>query len=266
MSDLLAAAASSLGIPEHLLERAAVARAAADGTTYEAVLAAWSGDTPLPPPPAQTAPEPPPTTPASVAVDAPEVPEPDVKAAAAVAVASPPRMASRERADARPRLEGLRFHPILTWIMMALLFVAASIITLVGPINSGGDSRHVVTDPALSTVARQGRSVYMNQGCGYCHTQLVRPVLADVGLGPVTESWADSLDTATFGVQRIGPDLAHIGSRNSYLEEDEAVTAGDLAAFLSEPRAIVEGSTHPAFAYLSDDDLTALATYLTEMK
>ena len=43
MSELLSAAASSLGVPEPLVQRAAEARAAASGTSVDAVLAAWAG-------------------------------------------------------------------------------------------------------------------------------------------------------------------------------------------------------------------------------
>ncbi len=43
MSELLAAAAARMGSPEHLVERSAEARAAADGLSVEDVLAAWAG-------------------------------------------------------------------------------------------------------------------------------------------------------------------------------------------------------------------------------
>ena len=153
-----------------------------------------------------------------------------------------------------------------TWVMMAGLFVIGLVITLIGPYNTGGDSRHLVPDAPLSALGAQGRAVYSNQGCGYCHTQLVRPVLADVGLGPVTENWADSLDTATFGVQRIGPDLAHVGNRASYGGDAGTVTVDDLMILLSTPENVFTSGNHPSYAHLSDHDLTALATYLSELK
>ena len=48
MSEFLAAAATKLGSPEHLVERSAAARAEADGVTTEEVLAAWAGGVPTP--------------------------------------------------------------------------------------------------------------------------------------------------------------------------------------------------------------------------
>lgn len=271
MSDLLAAAAAALGAPDHLVERAAQARAEADGTTYEEVLAAWGGGAPLPAPSATPEPAAAPATSGTPAVaPAAVAPEPAPAAVAlAPAAASPapaPRPAAPALSKATPRLAGVGLHPLRTWVMMAGLFVIGLVITLTGPYNTGGDFRHLVPDAPLSVLGIQGRAVYSNQGCGSCHTQLVRPVLADVGLGPVTEHWADSLDTATFGVQRIGPDLAHVGSRTSYGGDAETVAIDDLMVLLSTPENVFTSGNHPSYAHLSDHDLTALATYLSELK
>ncbi len=273
MSDLLAAAAAALGAPDHLVERAAQARAEADGTTYEEVLAAWGGGAPLaapsatPGPPAMSGA---PATPPPTTAPPTTAPEP---APAAIAVATAPaspatafRPAAQALSKATPRLAGVGLHPLRTWVMMAGLFVIGLVITLIGPYNTGGDFRHLVPDAPLSVLGTQGRAVYSNQGCGYCHTQLVRPVLADVGLGPVTENWADSLDTATFGVQRIGPDLAHVGNRAPYGGDAGTVTVDDLMILLSTPGNVFASGNHPSYAHLSDHDLTALATYLSELK
>ena len=43
MSETLAAAAAALGAPEHLVERSAAARAAAEGVSADDLLAAWAG-------------------------------------------------------------------------------------------------------------------------------------------------------------------------------------------------------------------------------
>ena len=271
MSDLLAAAAAALGAPDHLVERAAQARAEADGTTYEAVLASWGGGAPLPAPAAAAEPQAPPdTSGVSATPPAAVAPEP---AAAAVAVApatAAPSQASSPAAPvlskATPRLVGVGLHPLRTWIMMASLFVIGLVITLIGPYNTGGDFQHMVPDAPMSDLGKQGRAVYSNQGCGYCHTQLVRPVLADVGLGPVTENWADSLDTATFGLQRIGPDLAHVGSRTPYGADEGTVTTDDLMILLASPGSVFPSGNHPSYAHLSEQDLTAVATYLSELK
>ena len=273
MSDLLAAAAAALGAPEHLVERAAHARAEADGTTYEAVLSAWGGGAP-PPAPAPAAPAAP-SEPAPAAATAPAPPTqpaaPTPAPAAAIAtlapqVATPEVAIAPARSKATPILEGRRFHPVRTWLMMAGLFLLGLLITLIGPFNTGGDFRHLVPNPQLSDLGERGRAVYLNHGCGYCHTQLVRPVLADVGLGAATETFAGALSASTFGVQRIGPDLAHVGSRPSYGGGDEPATVDEFIAFIAHPEEVLPEGMHPSYSHLSDRDLTALATYLAESK
>ena len=268
MSDLLAAAAAALGAPEHLIERAAQARAEADGTTYEEVLSAWGGGAPLPAPVPAAAPE---RAAPAAAVTSPPVAEtqpiaaaPAARVATLVAQPAPASAPAPTRSKATPLLEGRRLHPLRAWVMLAGLFLLGLVITLIGPFNTGGDYRHLVPDPTLSSLGEQGRSVYLNQGCGYCHTQLVRPVLADVGLGPATETFADALGAATFGVQRIGPDLAHVGSRTSYGGGDDPVTAGEFMELLTTPEHVFPDGMHPSYAHLSDEDLGALVTYLAE--
>lgn len=271
MSDHLAAAAAALGAPEHLVERAAQARAEADGATYEAVLAAWGGGAPPPAPtPAATPSEA--VRPAPVSAPEPVAPAavpsllPAAPVAAPAPVAAQPIVAAPARSTATPILEGRRFRPVRTWIMLAGLFLLGLLITLIGPFSTGGDYRHLVPDASLSSLGEVGRSVYLNQGCGYCHTQMVRPVLADVGLGPATETFTDSLHAATFGVQRIGPDLAHVGARTSYEGGDDSVSADEFVAFLTHPEQVFPDGLHPSYAHLSRRDLDALATYLAESR
>ena len=266
MSDLLAAAAAALGAPEHLIERAAQARAEADGTTYEEVLSAWGDGAPLPAPaaaPERAAPAAAVTSP-PVAETQPIAAAPAALVATLVAQPTTASVPAPARSKATPVLEGRRLHPLRVWVMLAGLFLLGLVITLIGPFNTGGDYRHLVPDPTLSALGGQGRSVYLNQGCGYCHTQLVRPVLADVGLGPATETFAQALGTATFGVQRIGPDLAHVGSRTSYGGGDDPVTAGEFMELLTTPEHVFPDGIHPSYAQLSDEDLAALVTYLVE--
>ncbi len=114
MSSLLAAAAEALGAPEHLVERSAAARAAAEGVSVEDLLTAWAGGAPAPSgaAPAQTAARPPPpaaepaAAPAAPSPAAPPAPDPLAAAAAAMtlqpaaALASPPAPARVSRSEA----------------------------------------------------------------------------------------------------------------------------------------------------------------------
>ena len=97
MSDLLASVSVALSTPESLIERSAAARAAANGTTVDEVLAAWSGGAPaVPATPVETAaPETAPVEAAAtpvaqqVVVEHDAAAEPAAPATIAVAVAPP---------------------------------------------------------------------------------------------------------------------------------------------------------------------------------
>jgi cytochrome c oxidase cbb3-type subunit 2 len=270
MSERLAVAATALGAPEDLVQRSAEARATADGSSADDVLAAWAGGAPMPavtatpaeaPEPTADAPAVEETTPSPAAAAAP-APQP----AAAIAPASTAPAAVAARSDARPILTDQQSRPMATLVMMAGLFVVGLLITVIIPSYTGGDYTHLVPDAKLSAQAEAGLDIYLSEGCWYCHTQLVRPVVADVGLGPATETFADSLDTAAFGIQRIGPDLGHVGSRASLSDGENGVTEADFLTLLTDPTSINAESLHPTYSYLSEGDLAALATYLLESK
>ena len=100
----------------------------------------------------------------------------------------------------------------------------------------------------LTEAALDGRDLYRSEGCSSCHTQVVRPIVADVGLGPVTISDSNQV----LGVRRYGPDLAHIGSR---VESQSSLLA-----------VLTSSGDHPSYAGLSDTDLENLTAYLFESK
>jgi hypothetical protein len=76
---------------------------------------------------------------------------------------------------------------------------------------------------------------------------MVRPVIADVGLGPVTLNDSNQV----LGTRRFGPDLADIGTRMTPSQLQSTVT-GDT-------------TSHPPHT-LADKDITALVAYLSESR
>lgn len=266
MSDRLAAAAAALQAPEHLVERSAAARAAAAGSTTESVLAAWAGDAPLPAAPPPPAPAEEVSAPAPAATPADPVSAPAAAPAPGPAAAPAPVSPPPARSSATPVLVGRPYRWLGTWLAILCLTAVAVIATMAVPARTGGDFTHLVGDPVLGEQAVAGREIYLREGCWYCHTQLVRPVLADVGLGPATETYTDSLKNASFGIRRLGPDLSRVGGRPAYGDEEGTVTAARMRDFLAHPAEAAPGALHPSYAYLSDRDLDSLTAYLTEMK
>jgi cytochrome c oxidase cbb3-type subunit 2 len=106
-----------------------------------------------------------------------------------------------------------------------------------------------------------GRDLYISEGCSECHTQSVRPVVTDVGLGPVSIAgdYAHENPALITGT-RIGPDLMHAASRG------ESFDAALVAARLADPRATVDWSIMPSYSYLSDADINAIAAYIETLR
>jgi cbb3-type cytochrome oxidase cytochrome c subunit len=100
----------------------------------------------------------------------------------------------------------------------------------------------------FSSAAIDGRDVYASQGCASCHTQLIRNVVTDVGLGPVTLDDTNQI----IGYRRMGPDLSGVGSRIE-----------DTAALLT---LLAGAGEHPAATGLSEADLANLVAYLQESR
>jgi cytochrome c oxidase cbb3-type subunit 2 len=97
----------------------------------------------------------------------------------------------------------------------------------------------------MSESARRGRVVYSREGCGYCHTQQVRYLHADmIRFGAPTLAWEGRFDFPhLWGTRRIGPDLSRTSGTRS---EDWHFT------HLYSPRAVVRGSVMPAYPSLFD--------------
>ena len=109
--------------------------------------------------------------------------------------------------------------------------------------------------PTMSKLVARGMKIYRNEGCWYCHTQDVRNTPVDAPYGKATSARAyRGLSPVPVGFERIGPDLAHVGSRYGSVD--------DLMNLLAHPGA----SQMPSYAFLSANDLRALAAYLATLK
>ncbi|MBW1725336.1 MAG: cbb3-type cytochrome c oxidase subunit II, partial [Deltaproteobacteria bacterium] len=102
-----------------------------------------------------------------------------------------------------------------------------------------------------------GRSIYIANGCVYCHTQSIRSV--DWGLG--AERIAQAGDyiqdrPILLGSERTGPDLSQEGG--------EHPDDWHMAHFIN-PRYTRPLSIMPAFAFLGKQDIKKLTTYVQSL-
>ncbi len=252
MSDQLSAAAEAMGIPEALVERSAGARAAEAGTSAEEIIAAWAGGGAVPEsaePDTAAEPAEPDAADEEAAEEAGEgdraEPAPEIVIEEPTATPEPsPAPAAPAGPYKPPVLVGAKDNPMMVLTAAIGLFVVIFLVGFIGPAVQGDTPGARSSEIDYSAQAFEGRDTYKTLNCGACHTQMVRPVIADVGLGGVTVHDSNQV----LGTRRFGPDLSDIGSR---------VTRSQLAA-------IVGGfGEHPGYG-LSNEDLEALVSYLAE--
>jgi len=100
----------------------------------------------------------------------------------------------------------------------------------------------------LPAVVLEGRDIYIREGCHVCHTQMVRPLRAEIERYGHYSVAGESVYEHPFlwGSKRTGPDLARVGKR--YSDDWHK-------AHLYNPRSVVPESIMPAYPWLYDNKL-----------
>lgn len=105
----------------------------------------------------------------------------------------------------------------------------------------------------LTAVQLEGRDIYIREGCHTCHTQMIRPLRAEVERYGHYSVAGESVYEHPFlwGSKRTGPDLARVGGRYSDAWHK---------AHLYDPRVVVPDSIMPAYPHLFDNKLNGKHT------
>jgi cytochrome c oxidase subunit 2 len=96
---------------------------------------------------------------------------------------------------------------------------------------------------AKPAIDKQGEQLFLSSGCGGCHT--VRGTPAD---------------------GKIGPDLTHVGSRQSLGAGIMPNTAENFAKWISRHKTIKPENLMPPFDIFSESELQSLAAYLNSLE
>jgi cytochrome c oxidase cbb3-type subunit 2 len=139
--------------------------------------------------------------------------------------------------------------PILFLVLATGAILVGTIITMVLPfawVNTEADRIESVTP--YSALEQEGRDIYIREGCNNCHTQTVRPLVAEViRYGDYSKSGEFVYDRPfLWGSKRTGPDLARLGGK--YPDEWHY-------KHMDSPRAMVPKSNMPDYGWLSDNKL-----------
>ncbi|CAC9643009.1 cytochrome-c oxidase, cbb3-type subunit II [bacterium endosymbiont of Bathymodiolus sp. 5 South] len=112
--------------------------------------------------------------------------------------------------------------------------------------NLFDESLHKGTENVKPYTALQltGRDIYIREGCVGCHSQQVRPLVAEVmRYGPASKAGEHIYDRPfLWGSKRTGPDIARLGGKYSDKWHE---------LHLINPRAVVPQSIMPAYPWLA---------------
>jgi len=112
-----------------------------------------------------------------------------------------------------------------------------------------------------NAVELAGRDIYIREGCHVCHTQQIRPLVAEVErYGAYSRAGEFVYDRPfLWGSKRTGPDLHRIGGRYTDIWHE---------VHLIDPRAVVPGSIMPGYPWLAEREAYAgdIAARMTALK
>ena len=136
--------------------------------------------------------------------------------------------------------------PVLLMIMATAAILVGTIVTMVLPfiwVNSDGDRIESVTP--YTPLQQEGRDVYIREGCNNCHTQTVRPLVAEVlRYGDYSKSGEFVYDRPfLWGSKRTGPDLARLGGKYPDAWHYK---------HMDSPRSMVPRTNMPDYKWLRD--------------
>ncbi len=140
--------------------------------------------------------------------------------------------------------------------LIALTLVAVSLggmIELFPLVFEQSATKPVADLKPYTALQLEGRDIYIREGCTVCHTQMVRPLQAEVSrYGHYSVAGEDVYERPfLWGSKRTGPDLARVGGR--YSDEWHR-------AHLLDPRSVVPVSNMPAYPWLFETELTGETT------
>jgi cytochrome c oxidase cbb3-type subunit I/II len=138
--------------------------------------------------------------------------------------------------------------PLKFTVMTVLAVVAASLFEIVPTFTIRGDVPRIASVGPYTPLELAGRDIYVSEGCYNCHSQMIRPMLAETKrYGEYSKPGEFVFDHPfQWGSRRIGPDLAREGGKQS--------VSWHVQHF-RKPSEMTPGSIMPAYAHLLERDL-----------
>jgi cytochrome c oxidase cbb3-type subunit I/II len=173
----------------------------------------------------------------------PPLPESRLKGMAVVGLAH--KIDVWQQAGWHRRLERL---PLRFTVYVVIAVVVASMFEIVPTFLIRSNVPTIQSVKPYTPLEVMGRDIYIGEGCYNCHSQMIRPILAE------TKRYGEFSKPGEFvydhpfqwGSRRIGPDLAREGGRQSSVWQ---------VLHLQNPRQINERSIMPAYPWMLTKDI-----------
>lgn len=162
-------------------------------------------------------------------------------------------------------MNALKLHRILEQntglLIFGILFVSAigGLVQILPSLNDETLSTATMDTRVYDAVELTGRDIYIREGCHVCHSQQVRPLVAEIErYGPYSRAGEFVYDRPfLWGSKRTGPDLHRIGGKYSNQWHE---------THLLDPRAVVPESIMPAYPWLIDRPASATGDIRKKMQ
>ena len=150
----------------------------------------------------------------------------------------------------------MKMTPSLIILGSIVVFAPVLLIAVILPWVTISDAPSEIHRPRTG-IEQEGRRIYVNNGCTYCHTQFVRNIDWDLGAERVAQS-GDSIHDRPHlvGTARTGPDLSQQGG--------EHPDDWHLAHFIN-PRHTRPESLMPTWEFLGMERIGALTAYVQSL-
>lgn len=162
-------------------------------------------------------------------------------------------------------MNGLNLHKKLEentgLLIFGILFVSAigGLVQIIPSLNDDSLSTPIVNTRVYDAVELTGHDIYIREGCHVCHSQQVRPLVAEVErYGPYSRAGEFAYDRPfLWGSKRTGPDLHRVGGK--YTDTWHEV-------HLLNPRSVVPESIMPAYPWLFERNASQAGNIEKKMK
>lgn len=138
--------------------------------------------------------------------------------------------------------------PIIFTLVATIVVLAGSVVSTFIPLfNPSMTPKTDVVTP-YTALQVEGRDIYIREGCNNCHTQTVRPLLAETArYGEPSKLGEFAYDRPhLWGSKRTGPDLARVGGK--YPDSWHV-------QHMKDPQSMFAESNMPAYPWLADRKL-----------